>query len=842
MVIMVSWKDRFTCVTYRSSGPWRAACLAHLADLVADRLAEALRGRNPCTDNSGVSSAANSPAFELANALARFWSEEYYELLFPLRLGLAVQRDSGGGVGDIQWRDPFGQSAGPGDLVDLDSVLRSYDSPAKAFRTRRLEENKLAPILPLQAGTGPGAQEDLLPERLLVGSLIAGCTVRHALANGEQDHQSERGALPLRHDAVSTARLGILASPFLEPEAGNSEGSKRIAGILHTVPGAFAVASFIAGISATQDGIPEPVWELLPALRAWLGGETRSLDLPKQAAEIQMRFIVAAPQRIQHYIFESPGLKEIRGASVLLDHTIGETIREDVVRENGHEAVVRCAASTIEFLSMVEGPVSDSVTWRDLIKRKFYDNVGPVWVAVGEAAATLRDVVQDWRSISSKAWNSLQEDRNKAEVAAIEILPFEARCDKCRLRPASKRFTDQDGLGWICDPCDRKIDASEKWAGRRVSKLLSDLGISARELLQTRNAETQDGKVHSDTGELPRSLDDLPAENARYKHNAVIFGDGNNFGGMVQKLDGIPATIQWSQRVAAITKAAAGLALAMSIVEDRRRGAQYKYMPFEVLTLGGDDMSFITAGTLALPLTRHLLELTDAEFKMPATPATVCPFPSDANRKPVSFSFGVVICDSKAPIRIVSEWAEEQAMKQAKGKVRNSKEPSPKGTVAFVIANSLDNLPSGWDAYTRELTRTVVPLGKLKNRDNAENQCFVIRSVMQPLDESQLSFLLDMANELRKHQSLVQSLAVAFRNCSPHGAILHYLYQKGRARGTERWKAFELLEDRDHGRWQCLFGGNFPWNAPTGCETVEPFTELVQIMKATQLKGGGDER
>ncbi len=855
---MVSWNDRFTCVTYRSSGPWRESCLAHLAALAADRLANALLADEPHGNDSGRLPGANEPASELANTLARFWSEEYYDLLFPLRLGFTVRRDARGSIDDIQVSDPFGEDSESSNVVDLDSVLDDHDSPAMAFRARHLEENKLPPILPLRVGAASGRQEDLLPERLLVASFIAACTVRHALARGGQEQRSRLGVIPLCDDTVSAARLGVLASPFFEPEAAGSRGSKRIAGILRGLPGVLPVASYIAGNSAAQDDTPEPIRAVLPGLRAWLSGDANDLDLPEHAAAIPVRFIVAAPQRIQRYIFESPGLKEIRGASALLDRTVAGTIERAVVAENGHEAVVRCAASTIEFLSMLEGPASDgTTTWRDKIRRSFHDDVGPVWVAVGEAAVTLGDIVRAWRpSVSGEAWSNLQVDRDKAEVGAIEVLPFEARCDRCRLRPASKRLPDQDGVGWLCEPCHKKVSVPDKWTRKRASTLLSDLEVSFWDLLGRLRTETADYNAHHDgvAAELAPSLGELPAKNARYEHNAVIFGDGNNFGGMVQRLEAIPATIQWSKRVAAVTRAAAALALVKSIVEDRRRGAQYRYIPLEVLTLGGDDVSFISAGTLALPLTRHLLELTDAEFRMPVASASVPPAQADrpehsdadhkpdTDRKPVSFSFGVVICDCKAPIRIVSEWAEEQAMKEAKRMVRSSKEPLPRGTAAFIIANSLDNLPSNWDAYARELTHEVIPFGNRTTRNGVARQRFVVRSVMQPLDARQLGFLLDMADELRRNQSLVLSLSVAFRNCSPYGAILHYLYQRGRARGNERWRGFELLEDRERGRWQRLFGDYFPWSIRTDCEVVEPFTELLQIMKATQLKGGGDYR
>jgi hypothetical protein len=91
-------------------------------------------------------------------------------------------------------------------------------------------------------------------------------------------------------------------------------------------------------------------------------------------------FIVAAgAQRIKQFVFESPGLNEIRGASTQLDDCIKD-LQKQVGDELGPEVVFRAAASTLEFLAPLETD-SKGRKWVERLKEHFYMRTGSAFIA-----------------------------------------------------------------------------------------------------------------------------------------------------------------------------------------------------------------------------------------------------------------------------------------------------------------------------------------------------------------------------------------------------------------------------------------------------------------------------
>ena len=803
---MTAWKDPLTGFIYQSNGLWTVECLRHLAGLAAERL------RYGDTECARRGSSASERVFRLANILAQFWSFDYYQLLFPLRFSLTIDSKSSDSGFPLYWEDPFSEIQN-GCLIDLDTLLSSCDNPKGSFRRTALESDKLPPLLPLILGQGLDAHSDLLAERLLLASFVASVGIR---CDGMSSNEFK--PVSLKNEDVSAARMGVLASPFLASEVIESEGAQHVVALLKGIPFAYSTAMAMAGRDHFAAPVPQPLETLIPVLRRWLSG-SRTMELPPAMEALEVRFVVAAPQRIQRYIFESPGLWEIRGASSLLDATI-EKVEVMVAEEDGHEAIVRSAASTIEFITISPGPYSEhESTWDEAIKRKFYENAGDVWVAVGQNAAPLKTLLGNWKAVSGVAWRELQTDRNRAEVPAGIVLPFEKRCDSCKFRAASfldERLREAGRPAWVCSTCAQKI-AHGKDARGKAQEILSELGDEYRQLLEGEGVT-----------QLAPSVGDLVAQNAKHKLTGVVFGDGDNFGGIGQNLRTLPSAVHWSRRIDEVTRASAAVAMTISIADDLSRGVEYNYLPFEVITLGGDDMSFVAAGTIALGFIQCIMDLIDSEFAV----APIDQVGEEGGLEPVTFSFGMVACDSRAPIRVVTDWAESNAMKHAKLHGRNGEQARSASRVSFIVADSVDNLPSDWDELESSLTRTV-------------GHGLTVKSVMMPLDSDQLQFMLCMAAALRPFQGTVEGLAAAF-NCSPpHAANLHYLYQRGRAKGTDRSKVFELVESRhsdDYEGWEVLFPGRiFPWDAQDSGEEYEPFTELLQLMKVMNVqKGGGD--
>jgi hypothetical protein len=803
---MEAWKDSLTGITYCSAGMWTHQCLAHLAVLVARRL-----GDVDCREQADATKAQR--VYNLASELAQFWSIDYYRLLFPLRFGPILNR--GSSSLSIEWTDPFEQTK-LSSSVDLDAVLASRRNPEDSFRSAPLESNKLPPILPLATKQGSAASSELLTERLLLASFLANVTMRSG-------HVGGGAPLSLTDQQVSAVRVGIFISPFLTPEIRECNPVIDILQRLEDIPLALEVASFLASGQAELQSLPA-LQPLLLAIRPWLKND-EALNLPPNVASTRVSFFVAAPQRIQRYIFESPGLREIRGGSALLD-TVTEDIAQLVAVTDGAEAIIRNAASTVEFLAALPEPQVDA-SWAEIIKREFHEKAGDLWIAVGQTEACLEDVLSRWPLVSGAAWKALQDDRNRSQVGASFVLPFEERCRSCKIRAAAhlnRRSGEANELVWICSTCNRKVEQGQL-ARTKAGELLEMLGEECAEAFRWQQKDY-----------LPPSTNDLVADSAKHKLTGVLFGDGDNFGAIGQRLDTVSATLCWSRRIDEVTRAAAALAMGISYSEDVNRGVRYSHLPFEVIALGGDDMSFITAGSITLSFAEKLMSLLDAEF-------SCAPSESEQGKVPVTFSFGAVLCDSKAPVRVVADWAESQALKQAKNVKRQASSHTPASTLVFVVADNIDNLPANWDEHAESLTTNVQRLQGMVSQ-TVIDRSLTVKGILMPLDHQQLRFLLVVADSLRNHLGTLRGLATAFRHLTPHGANLHYVYQKSRAKGTGRQVFYNLLErELPNGRseWSEVFPGKaFPWKPALAGDEYEPFTELLSIIKATETGKGGD--
>lgn len=669
-------------------------------------------------------------AKEAADKSAKFW-QDYYGFIFPLRFGRGTGEEAFTG------QDLFG----PGKEIDLEQHSN------RALRDSFIGAGKLPPLLTAETPSASGSQE-LIADHHLVCAALCNLILR---ARGKD-----------QTDLFHQTRLGVLVHELADEH--ELKGLASFANAIH-------IARFL------KNGGGELPAELD---REWLD----SIHTEHLRDDCTIALVGIGAQRIKQFVFESPGLNEIRGASTLLDDSV-DALSKEVCNEIGPEVVLRAAAATLQFLA--PGRKNNrGQEWTEHLRERFFEKTHTSSVAAAAIEVPPSRLLTEYRHVLGEFQSALECDRYQPDLPVTESLPFEVRCSLCGHRAADDWEPDADGQYFpICHVCKEKRDVGRDGRRGKVRDVLTWLELKDPGPL---------GVSRNDF--VANDLSELMPKGAKRKRLAIIYGDGNNFGGVVAGLSSLALSLQWTHRVEKVTEAAVALGLARATTEaSRGRTNLLAKLPFQILSLGGDDLSIITWSKIGLRVCEQFLRLTDLEFQRADGPSI-----SD---KRLAFSLGASFCDDKAPVRRTVEFAEDDLLKWAKRAARVKADA--RGNLAFHLALTAEQIPADLRAYRSEMY--------FGGGDH--ELCLTMR----PFTADELKFLLGRASKLKAQrlEGPLHNVVGAFVQSAYPMALLHYYYQKAREQrgGPELPKKgfFAQLEGRvkpqEPSEWEALFGG-FP--------------------------------
>jgi hypothetical protein len=653
---------------------------------------------------------------EQANAVAQWWQTDYYERVFPLRFGRQPQ-------------GAFTEGAQLG-YASADGALALPNNTQ--WRTGFLDGLHFPPILP--AETQPDAETPYLlaaDHHLATAALLNVCLRRAGVSD----------------DVLHEARLGALLHELIDLPA--------VRDALQGMPLATALARYLKGETADCPDALRPHQAMLDAIHR--GQAESSLE------GYTLCLVGLAAQRIKQYVFETPGLPEIRGASLILDAVVHQAA-EEVAEAIGRECILQRVASTLIFLA------PEPADWEPRLKRRFYEATQVGFCAAAAAEVALQDYLQQYGACMTRLLKALDADRYRAELPTWECLPFETRCAYCRKRAATgfTRSPDGDPLP-ICSACDAKRDKGDADERRTAGEqLLRDAGIENwRELL------TEPSKAFA--GGLNEMVPDSD-EAEQKKQVAFIYGDGSNFGQITKNLDSLALSLQWTRRAELTVRAAVALALSRSMHDALRDQTTLQRMPFEVLVIGGDDFSLFVWSRLAMRFCEQFVRLTDMEFEKGVVAERI------VGETPICFGVGCLISDEKAPVYRVVEFTESRLLKFAKRGVKAHE----RGAIAFLYSTNADQIPGDYDDHLRRNYCKQAQLGK------GSHATTPVYLTMQPLTACELDAFLQCAQAIVDNGQLgsLQRLAEPFVRQPMSAALLHFAYQQARAQSSDDRRAF----------------------------------------------------
>jgi hypothetical protein len=316
----------------------------------------------------------------------------------------------------------------------------------------------------------------------------------------------------------------------------------------------------------------------------------------------------ASVQGIQEFIFQTKKLKEIGGASELVEEICKHKFKEHAGIEDNDENIIINAAGNIKYIFENED------------KCKAFVRTFPMKIADFAPGITISQAVVELEE-NSKLTEKIDEleknlriQRNKAQN------PTEIRY------MGIERFRRTDGLSVVIN--DENIKDYEDYidaATYQKSKKSNEI----KQLKKDENKnEKRDGLYYKFLGNginydaIPLEMEDITKDSKSWL--AVIHADGNGLGTLLHKLseslkgktnDEVKLAFKdFSKKLDNATQEAAQSAFKEICTDSGKFSNKNKY-PLRPIILGGDDITLIIRADLALEFTQHFLKKFEENTK-----------------------------------------------------------------------------------------------------------------------------------------------------------------------------------------------------------------------------------
>ncbi len=294
----------------------------------------------------------------------------------------------------------------------------------------------------------------------------------------------------------------------------------------------------------------------------------------------------ASVQGIQSFLFETNKLKEIAGASEIVDQVCSQLFRELLGRDRFQEEnLLIGAAGNIKYI------FEDRDTCRHVV-RNFPMKVMKLapGITVSQAVVQVQGVFgqEHIRELE----NRLRIQRNRPVVQhglGWMVAERSRRTGKPGVAWEQDQVVDQGQLS--------KRDASEDAQGSLLRKVLPDSGR---------------GYHHS----FPNDMSEIVGRGEKNSWIAIIHADGNDLGKRIIKMSNSNPSKETfkslSQRITRATEKAVQDAFRQVVLPTGGNGRKY---PFRPVVLGGDDLTAIIRGDLAVKFTKVFLSAFEKQTK-----------------------------------------------------------------------------------------------------------------------------------------------------------------------------------------------------------------------------------
>jgi hypothetical protein len=516
--------------------------------------------------------------------------------------------------------------------------------------------------------------------------------------------------------------------------------------------------------------------------------------------------VVAGVPGIKKYVFGTDRLKEIRGASALLEDLTRNRIADYLHKCTQLETVtVFVGGGAGQFIIHAEEEAINaslkSIEGEFLLKTR-----GGALLNWGKAEYTGENYHSALKLAGLDAIQKLEE--NPFSPSSQLHTGFIRECDSCDgLVSAQPEKNLHDDL-FLCDICRAKVEFNYRTRKTFFSDLLEYLrgkGISA---------------------DPPDSFEQIGEQcQARKGYTALVYADGNAMGKFIRSIDTPELFSFFSQTVDDSIKKACHEALYEACYLEA--GQHPAAIPAEILMLGGDDLLVYLTAETAFPFAAKVAEKFSAitREKMETVDEGTF-FLNKLGGKGLTLSLGVAFGKSHTPFSILLDQAEELL---GSAKKSGAKDPKSSGFYApayidYHIASSYnqvhvaDSRMNHLELPTRKDQKSI----RLYQKPYSLKDAKALLGSAQALAASGISgtrlHRLGNAPSLGKMNGTLECLKLYTRTPKEKRSVI--------------WKALEHFD--------CI--GNMPWHEGDASETtmLVDLMELVAFCGKTNFKGEAD--
>ncbi|NWJ97323.1 MAG: hypothetical protein HXX20_16185 [Chloroflexi bacterium] len=323
--------------------------------------------------------------------------------------------------------------------------------------------------------------------------------------------------------------------------------------------------------------------------------------------------LVADADRIQDYLFESVNLKEIMGASLLINRF--NKIAEKTLKAANYQ-VIYSAGGVVRL--MVEG--KEEARQAAGVIENIYQSLTKTGTISFSRAIPLG---ADFSKANLEVERSLRENKDRGgspvlgknegrSPAMLLSWPYLAHCTACGLRPANTTEWVRYSLTEIkseslCTTCQAKREAYRQAKRRKEKKKegqQKNLTLFYPELNHYLN------EIHHREDidlENPEDFGDVGSRSHPSGYVGFIVADGNRMGQKLGKCRSPEEYHDLSQKIIDTTNQALSKAITLTFDLNHPQTLQKyekegEYLPLQVLVMGGDDLVIVTTADTALPL------------------------------------------------------------------------------------------------------------------------------------------------------------------------------------------------------------------------------------------------
>lgn len=363
-------------------------------------------------------------------------------------------------------------------------------------------------------------------------------------------------------------------------------------------------------------------------------------------------FVVDTPS-IKKYVFGTDKLKEIRGASAVLDHLNRYLTHKCLKEVRGNQQVNKVFANGGSGQFILQGiEQSDLIKAGESLKKLYTDGTKEAsHILYGYAPLD-----KDYRKSLELAHFHLNNEKEKGVGLNLYHTPYSRDCDSCSNNPAVKLLAEDEELIWLCELCYNKrvpeknpVFNSEEiemrvWKG--FGQYLKKEEITDKRWFNLR----------------PRDFETVGGAEG---YIGLVYADGNGMGRLIKEIDTPDRFTLFSETCDDAIRKACFETLS-ELFPLNGKGL----IPADILLLGGDDLVVVMRADKAFEFAINVSDKFTNKTKDKFEQADDSFFRDKLNKKGLTISLGIAMGKSSHPFRVLLDQAEgllSQAKKKGSG-------------------------------------------------------------------------------------------------------------------------------------------------------------------------------